>query len=64
MSYQDQFHGNLQSIEGTWERLSQVAVKGAEYNTCECQPHPKCLKGTQVDLLDYIYGFLDKKEKN
>ncbi|KAG1791648.1 uncharacterized protein BJ212DRAFT_1418714 [Suillus subaureus] len=64
MSYQDQFCGNLRSIEGTWERFSQVAVKGAECDSCEHQPHPKCLKGTWVDLFDYIYGFLDKKEKN
>ncbi|KAG1788694.1 uncharacterized protein HD556DRAFT_851087 [Suillus plorans] len=64
MSYHDQFRGDLRSIEGTWEKLSQVAVKGAEYDSRERQPHPKCLKGTRVDLLDFIYGLLDKKEKN
>ncbi|KAG2346892.1 hypothetical protein BDR05DRAFT_878001, partial [Suillus weaverae] len=50
--------------EGTWEKLSQVAVKGAQYDSRERQPHPKCLKGTRVDLLNVIYGLLDKQEKN
>ncbi|KAG2121745.1 hypothetical protein DEU56DRAFT_864889, partial [Suillus clintonianus] len=64
MSYQDQFRGDLRSSEGTWEKLSQVTVKGAEYNSRERQPHPKCLKETRVDLLDYIYGLLDKTDKS
>ncbi|KAG1774635.1 hypothetical protein EV702DRAFT_521224 [Suillus placidus] len=55
---------SYQAVEGTWEKLSQVTVKGAEYDSRERQPHPKCLKGTRVDLLDYIYGLLQKKEKN
>ncbi|KAG1783154.1 hypothetical protein EV702DRAFT_959733, partial [Suillus placidus] len=50
--------------EGTWEKLSQVTAKGAEHDSRECYPHPKCLEGTRVTLLDYIYGLLDKKEKN
>ncbi|KAG1814379.1 uncharacterized protein BJ212DRAFT_1274365, partial [Suillus subaureus] len=47
-----------------WARLAQVAVKGAQYNSCECQPHPKCLDGTWVDLLKYIHKLLDNPEKN
>ncbi|KAG2035074.1 hypothetical protein BDR03DRAFT_843790, partial [Suillus americanus] len=47
-----------------WEKLSQVAVKGAEYGSRERQPHPKCLEGTRVDLLNYIHGLLDKKEES
>ncbi|KAG1815996.1 uncharacterized protein BJ212DRAFT_1221200, partial [Suillus subaureus] len=47
-----------------WVKLSEVAVKGAQYNSHEHQPHPKCLQGTQEDLLKYIYGFLDDTEKN
>jgi 2-phosphoglycerate kinase len=39
-----------------------VAVKGAEYDSRERQPHPKCLKGTRVDLLNYIHRLLDKTE--
>ncbi|KIK37750.1 hypothetical protein CY34DRAFT_92213, partial [Suillus luteus UH-Slu-Lm8-n1] len=54
----------VRSDLGTWEKLSQVAVKGAEYDSRERQPHPKCLKGTRVDLLDYIYELLNKREKN
>ncbi|KAG1765294.1 hypothetical protein EV702DRAFT_1204617 [Suillus placidus] len=50
--------------EGTWEKLSQVAANGAEHDSRERHPHPKCLEGTRVTLLDYIYGLLDKKEKN
>ena len=56
--------GDPRSSEGTWEKFSQVVVKGAEYNSRERQPHPKCLKGTRVDLLNHIYGLLDNKEKN
>lgn len=51
------------SSAGIWEKLSQVAVKGAEYDSPDRQPHPKCLQGTRVDLLDYIHNFLDKREK-
>jgi hypothetical protein len=54
----------LPSFEGTWARLSQVAVNGAEYDSRERQPHPKCLEGTRVDLLTYIYKVLDNPEKN
>lgn len=50
--------------EGTWEKLSQVAVLGAKYDSPERQPHPKCLKGTRVDLLKFICGLLDKREKS
>ncbi|KAG2126829.1 hypothetical protein DEU56DRAFT_862088 [Suillus clintonianus] len=52
--------------EGTWEKLSQVAVKGAEHDSGERRPHPKCssLEGTRVVLLNHIYGLLDTKEKN
>ncbi|KAG2341817.1 hypothetical protein BDR05DRAFT_851873, partial [Suillus weaverae] len=47
-----------------WEKLSQVAVKGAEYDSRERQPHPKCLEGTRVDLLNYIHGLLDNREES
>ncbi|KAG2086327.1 uncharacterized protein F5147DRAFT_602186, partial [Suillus discolor] len=50
--------------EGIWEKLSQVAVLGAKYDSPERQPHPKCLKGTRVDLLTFICGLLDKREKS
>ncbi|KAG1908524.1 uncharacterized protein F5891DRAFT_1180044 [Suillus fuscotomentosus] len=53
-----------QSYEGTWEKLSQVTVKGAEYDSRECQPHPKCLQGTRVTLLDQIHRLLDSREQN
>jgi hypothetical protein len=56
---QDQF---ARSLEGTWDRLSQVAVKGAEYDSRERQPHPKCLEGTRVDLLNHIHKALDEQE--
>ncbi|KAG2119844.1 uncharacterized protein F5147DRAFT_602228, partial [Suillus discolor] len=56
--------GDDQLLEGIWEKLSQVAVKGAQYNSRERQPHPKCLKGTRVDLLKYIHKLLDDPEKN
>lgn len=52
------------SFEGTWERLSQVAVKDAEYDSRERQPHPKCLEGTRVDLLSYIRELLDNQEES
>ncbi|KAG1822935.1 uncharacterized protein BJ212DRAFT_1541580 [Suillus subaureus] len=55
---------DLPSFEGTWARLSQVAVKGAQYNSHECQPHLKCLEGTRIDLLKYIHELLDDPEKN
>ncbi|KAG1895573.1 uncharacterized protein F5891DRAFT_663421 [Suillus fuscotomentosus] len=58
---QDHF---LSSLERTWARLSQVAVHGAEYDSRERQPHPKCLEGTRVDLLDYIYRLLDNRGQN
>jgi hypothetical protein len=54
----------LTVLQGTWAKLSEVAVKGAQYNSHEHQPHPKCLQGTRVDLLKYIHGFLDGTEKN
>ncbi|KAG2740201.1 hypothetical protein P692DRAFT_20881320 [Suillus brevipes Sb2] len=54
----------VRDYEGTWEKLSQVAVKGAEYDSRERQPHPQCLEGTRVDLLKYIYGSLDDREKS
>ncbi|KAG2338930.1 hypothetical protein BDR05DRAFT_939556, partial [Suillus weaverae] len=54
----------VRDYEGTWEKLSQVAVKGAEYDSRERQPHPQCLEGTRVDLLNYIYESLDDREKN
>ncbi|KAG1728535.1 hypothetical protein EDB19DRAFT_2027946, partial [Suillus lakei] len=42
----------------------RVAVLGAEYDSPERQPHPKCLEGTRVDLLQFIHGLLDKREKS
>ncbi|KAG1810534.1 uncharacterized protein BJ212DRAFT_1526439 [Suillus subaureus] len=53
-----------QSLHGIWVKLSEVTVKGAQYNSPECHPHPKCLEGTWVDLLKHIHGFLDSTEKN
>ncbi|KAG2753419.1 hypothetical protein P692DRAFT_201260034, partial [Suillus brevipes Sb2] len=61
MSGWDQFS---QSSAGPWEKLSHVAVLGAEYDSPERQPHPKCLEGTRVDLLQLIHGLLDKREKS
>ncbi|KAG1745698.1 hypothetical protein EDB19DRAFT_458288 [Suillus lakei] len=52
-----------QVLEGIWVRLSEVAVKGAQYNSREHQPHPKCLRGTRVDL-NYIHELLDDPGKN
>ncbi|KAG1825460.1 uncharacterized protein BJ212DRAFT_1259970, partial [Suillus subaureus] len=50
-------------MEGTWEKLSQVAVLGAKYDSPECQPHLKCLEGTRVDILKLIQGLLDEQKK-
>ncbi|KAG2142331.1 hypothetical protein DEU56DRAFT_692899, partial [Suillus clintonianus] len=47
-----------------WEKLSQVAVHGAVYDSGERLPHPKCLKDTRTNLLKHIYGFLDNPEKS
>ncbi|OAX33783.1 hypothetical protein K503DRAFT_775235 [Rhizopogon vinicolor AM-OR11-026] len=55
---ENQFSGHPRS----W--LSQVAVKGAEFDSRERQPHPKCLRGTRVDLLNYIHGLLDNQEES
>jgi len=55
---------SLTILQGTWAKLSEVAVKGAQYNSRERQPHPKCLQGTRVDILKYIHEFLDDTEKN
>ncbi|OAX31314.1 hypothetical protein K503DRAFT_703884, partial [Rhizopogon vinicolor AM-OR11-026] len=52
------------SSEVTWEKLSQVAAKGAEYDSRERQPHPKCLEGTRVVLLNHIHELLDNQEKS
>ncbi|KIK45389.1 hypothetical protein CY34DRAFT_543387 [Suillus luteus UH-Slu-Lm8-n1] len=59
-----QFPGDTRSSEGTWESLSRVAIKGAEYDSRERQPHPKCLDGTRVDLLSFIYKLLDERKKS
>ncbi|KAG2741937.1 hypothetical protein P692DRAFT_201777857, partial [Suillus brevipes Sb2] len=61
MSDWDQFS---QSSAGPWEKLSHVAVLGAKHDSPERQPHPKCLEGTRVHLLQFIYGLLDKREKS
>ncbi|KAG2107703.1 uncharacterized protein F5147DRAFT_613219, partial [Suillus discolor] len=50
--------------QGAWEKLAQVTVKGAEHDSRERLPHPQCLEGTRVVLLDHIYGTLDDKSKN
>ncbi|KAG1809418.1 uncharacterized protein BJ212DRAFT_1279486 [Suillus subaureus] len=55
---------SLTVLQGTWAKVSKVAVKGAQYNSPEHQPHLKCLQGTQVDLLKYIHGFLDDPKNN
>ncbi|KAG1809417.1 uncharacterized protein BJ212DRAFT_1279589, partial [Suillus subaureus] len=47
-----------------WAKLSNIAVKGAQYNSCERLPHLKCLQGTWVDLLKQIHRFLDDTQKN
>ncbi|KAG1755954.1 quinon protein alcohol dehydrogenase-like superfamily [Suillus lakei] len=52
------------SFEGAWARLSQVAVKSAEYDSRERQPHPKCLEGTRVGLLNHIHEILDNREES
>src|SRR6267154_2606591 len=52
------------SFEGTWEKLSQVFVKSAEYDSPERLPHPKCLEGTREGLLKYIRESLDDREKS
>jgi hypothetical protein len=44
---------SLTVLEGTWARLAQVR-----------QPHPKCLDGTWVDLLNYIHDLLDDPKNN
>ncbi|KAG2063254.1 hypothetical protein BDR04DRAFT_1235555 [Suillus decipiens] len=49
--------------EGPWEKLSNVAVPGAKYDSPERVPHAKCLKGTWIDLLEFIHGLLDKPER-
>lgn len=57
----DQCPGDHRSSEGIWEKLSQIAVKGAAYDSRERQPHPKCLEGTRTVLLNHIHGFLDNR---
>ncbi|KAG2140981.1 hypothetical protein DEU56DRAFT_701213, partial [Suillus clintonianus] len=52
------------SAEKAWEKLSQVAVHGAVYDSRERLPHPKCLKDTRTTLLKHIYEFLDNPENN
>jgi len=39
-----------------------LAIKGAEYNSPGRQPHPMCLEGTRVDLLDHVYRLLEDPE--
>jgi environmental stress-induced protein Ves len=56
--------GAARPSEGAWEKLSQIAVKGAEYDSRERLPYPKCLEGTRVDLLNHIYGLLDNPDKS
>jgi hypothetical protein len=56
--------GVARSSEGAWEKLSQITVKGAEYDSRERQPYPKCLEGTRVNLLNHIYELLDNPDKN
>ncbi|KAG0707950.1 hypothetical protein DFH29DRAFT_994575 [Suillus ampliporus] len=59
----EQLHGDVRSSEGIWEKLSQIAVKGAAYDSRERQPHPKCLEGTRVVLLNHIYELSDNRDK-
>ncbi|KAG2112513.1 hypothetical protein DEU56DRAFT_200533 [Suillus clintonianus] len=47
-----------------WEKLSQVAVLGAEYDSPERQPHPRLLEGSWVDLNNCILELLDNQTKN
>ncbi|KAG2132367.1 hypothetical protein DEU56DRAFT_859534, partial [Suillus clintonianus] len=61
MSDWDQFP---QSSEGPWEKLARVAVPGAAFDSPERQPHPKCLEGTRLDLLECIHGILDDRKKS
>jgi hypothetical protein len=48
----------------SWERLSEVAVKGAQFDSPERRPHPKCMQGTRIDILNYIHGLLDDQVKS
>jgi hypothetical protein len=53
-----------QTIRLSWEKLSHIFVKGAEYDSRECQPHPRQLEGSWVDLTDRINKLLDDTKKN
>jgi hypothetical protein len=48
---------------GIWEKLSQVAVKGAAHDSPE-RPHVECSDGTRVAILNRIDGLLDCRENN
>ncbi|KAG1775231.1 hypothetical protein EV702DRAFT_1047091 [Suillus placidus] len=60
----DQFPSDLRSPEGAWERLCQVAVKGAEYDSPERRPHAKCLEGTRVTILNDIYQLINNRKES
>ncbi|OJA07513.1 hypothetical protein AZE42_10575, partial [Rhizopogon vesiculosus] len=50
--------------QAAWEKLSRTTVKGAEYNSRQRLPHPQCLEGTRVVLLNHLYGLLDNPAKS
>jgi len=39
---------SLTVLQGIWAKLSKVAVKGAQYNSHERQPHPNVCTGLEV----------------
>jgi hypothetical protein len=47
-----------------WEKLSRVSVKGAEYDSRECRPHPRRLEGSWVDLTNCVNALLDDERQS
>ncbi|KAJ8587183.1 hypothetical protein M405DRAFT_863967 [Rhizopogon salebrosus TDB-379] len=56
--------GDARLVPSTWKELSKVAAKGAEYDSPERRPHPKCLERTRVNLLGDIRGLLDNEKQS
>lgn len=53
-----------QALRSSWEKLSHVFVKGAEYDSRECQPHPRDLEGSWLDLTNCVHALLGCREKS
>ncbi|KAG1817515.1 uncharacterized protein BJ212DRAFT_1269996, partial [Suillus subaureus] len=53
-----------QAFSSSWEKLSHVFVKGAEYDSRERQPHPRHLEGSWVDLTNCVNALLDDESKS